>query len=143
MRNREWALLVIAAAEGRALSPVHLQKALFLLSKNLTAAQLQRESLYDFRPYDYGPFDSAVYRDAESLEGDGFITISPEGRNRTYSISAQGLTEAGRLRSSLDAKAIGYLDHVVNWVLSQSFGDLVRAIYKSYPEMREKSVFRG
>ncbi len=143
MQNKDWMLLVVAAAKGEPLSPVQLQKSLFLLSRNLTPEQLNRDSLYDFQPYDYGPFDRAVYTDAERLEAAGLLTINPGGRNRTYSVTPHGLEAANNLREDLDAAAAKYVEDVVNWVLPLAFGDLVRAIYKSYPEMREKSVFRG
>ncbi|HKN62538.1 MAG TPA: hypothetical protein VJW93_15255 [Candidatus Acidoferrales bacterium] len=142
MENKEWTLLVLAAADGRPISPVQLQKSLFLLSKNLTPAQLQRRSLYEFQPYDYGPFDSAVYSDAESLSAAGLIAIESGGPARTYLPTTRGLEEARTIREGLDSVAAQYLEDVVNWVLRQSFGNLVRAIYKSYPDMRKNSVFR-
>jgi hypothetical protein len=70
------------------------------------------------------------------------ITISDDGRYRTYTIAAQGAVEAERLRQQVDANAAKYVDDVVRWVLPKSFGDLVRAIYKTYPEMRQNSVFK-
>jgi hypothetical protein len=142
MRNRDWTLLVIAAARGSAMTPVQLQKSLFLLSRNLRPEQLNLPALYDFQPYDYGPFDSAVYSDAEALGADQLITISNDGRYRTYSIAARGAEESEVLRKQIDANAAKYVDDVVSWVLPKSFGDLVRAIYKTYPEMREHSVFK-
>jgi hypothetical protein len=143
MQDKDWVLLVIAAARETSISPVQLQKALFLLSRNLTRKQLKRASLYNFQPYDYGPFDSAVYSDATALAVGGFAKIDYGRPYRTYSATALGMRQAARLRASIDAAAAKYLDVVVAWVLRHSFGDLVRAIYRNYPEMREKSVFKN
>ena len=142
MKNSDWTFLVVAAADGKPLSPVQLQKSLFLLSRNLTPAQLQRDSLYDFQPYDYGPFDSTVYRDGEALASADLLMIGDGFNHRTYCATPLGIKKARELRQLLDSRAASYLDEVVNWVLRQGFGDLVRAIYKSYPEMRDRSVFK-
>lgn len=142
MQNKDWTLLVIAAAKGKPMTPVQLQKSLFLLSRNLSPERLKVTSLYDFQPYDYGPFDSAVYLDAQALSAEEYVAISNSGKSRTYSITPGGSARAETLRQQTDANAVKYLDDVVDWVLPQTFGELVRAIYKSYPEMRENSVFK-
>jgi hypothetical protein len=142
LENRDWTLLVIAAAKGNVMTPVQLQKSLFLLSRNLNPRQLKLDSLYNFRPYDYGPFDSNVYSDAEKLGAAESVSISNDGRYRTYSITPRGHARAQSLLERLEAGVAKYLDDVVNWVLTKNFGDLVRAIYKNYPEMRENSVFK-
>ena len=116
MTRQDWLLLVLAAADGKPLSPLQLQKSLFLGSVDISRSfPLSREStspcrsggaiggparpngvggsaacpkcqhnlvgydlarllgsdFYTFRPFDYGPFDAAVYRDAwDAIGGD-------------------------------------------------------------------------
>jgi len=125
------------------MAPVQLQKALFLITRNLSEAQRGGAS-YQFRAYDYGPFDSAVYSDAEALQRDGLIRITNGNQPfRTYSITDLGAMEAHRLRLSLAPEVADYLDRVGDWVRGLSFGELVRAIYALYPEMKANSVFSG
>ena len=136
---REWTLLVIAEAYGESLSPVQLQKALFLIGENLTL-----EGFYRFDPYDYGPFCKTVYSDAISLASDGLVTIndpSPAGF-KTYAATPTGIDRAARFRPALSPEDQEYLTRVVEWVRRLSFKDLVVAIYKAYPHMKENSVFR-
>ncbi len=144
MTPQDWTLLVIAAASGKPVQPVQLQKALFLISRGLNAQQRQTDAFYEFTPYDYGPFSSDVYRDAEALEESGFVKIvrPPETRYREYSVTATGMERAQELRRSLGAPAAGYLQRVVDFVRALSFNALVSAIYKAYPEMRANSVFQ-
>ena len=78
MTPEDWTLLAIAAAQSKPLQPVHLQESLFLLSENLTRSQLQVDQFYTFRAYDYGPFCSDVYVDAEALCGEGLVRSHPE-----------------------------------------------------------------
>jgi hypothetical protein len=144
MTRKDWALLVIAAAQGKPVSPVQLQKALFLIDRNLSSAQRGGGSRYKFRAYDYGPFDSAVYADADLLQGEGLATISDSGApHRMYAATLAGMEAARRLRLDLAPDVVDYLDRVVQWVCSLPFSELVRAIYAQYPEMRANSVFRG
>ncbi len=143
MTRKDWALLVIAAAQGKPVSPVQLQKALFLIGQTLTPTQLQTQIFYDFAPYDYGPFDGAIYLDAEQLEREGLVSINfPPLRSREYVATPAGVQHAAALEANLTPGVTHYLDEVVQWVSSLSFNELVRAIYAKYPAMKVNSVFR-
>ena len=143
--KKDWLLLVIAAAKGESVSPVQLQKALFLVGRTVDRHQLRCKSFYDFRPYDYGPFDSNIYRDAERLQEEGSIIITaPSTRTyREYLVTATGLETARSINNQLDPSTQDFLERVVKWVRSLSFSALVRAIYRAYPEMKVNSVFQG
>lgn len=143
--KKDWLLLVIAAANGESVSPVQLQKGLFLIGRNLEPGQLRSKSFYDFKPYDYGPFDSNIYRDAEQLQAEGDVVITaPSTRTyREYVVTPAGLKKARAVKGQLDATTYDFLLKVVKWVRTLSFSELVRAIYRAYPEMKVKSVFQG
>lgn len=144
MKPKDWTLLVIAAAKGQPVTPVQLQKALFLLARNLSDEQRGGAALYAFRPYDYGPFDAQVYRDAEQLRQEGLVIIDPSSgvAYRDYSATVDGLDRSSQFRKELDENVRDYLDSVVTWVRSLSFNALVQAIYTDYPDMKVNSVFR-
>jgi uncharacterized protein len=142
MQRRDWNLLVLAAAEGQALSPVQFQKALFLISRNLPGEV--GENFYDFQPYNYGPFDADVYNDALSLVPEQLAAVSKSPQGWTeYSATPNGLARAKQIAEALDPKVSSYVERLVKWVRSQSFPALVRAIYHKYPEMKVNSVFGG
>src|SRR5438477_13056735 len=101
MTPKDWTLLVIAAAGGRDVSPVQLQKALFLLGEKLSLPEDER---YKFKPYDYGPFCVTVYDDAEQLRREGLVVIEHALPYRRYSVSPEVLEQADRLRKRLDAR---------------------------------------
>ena len=67
MDRKYWTLLALGAAEGKALTPVKLQKTLFLLGQVFP----KMEDFYNFVPYDYGPFNASIYEDAKILAQDG------------------------------------------------------------------------
>jgi len=142
MKRKDWNLLVLAAAEGKPLTPVQLQKILFLIEKNVP--QKQRRDFYNFKPYDYGPFDVVVYQDAEALEQDGFICIRPvpERQWSEYAATPAGLKAAEQLQKGLAPGVKEYIQALVEWASKLSFQEIVSAIYKAYPAYKEKSVFQ-
>ncbi len=142
MERRDWNLLVIAAAEGHPLSPVQLQKCLFILGKE---AGLDSRNYYEFIAYNYGPFCGEVYDDARELSEEGFVKIRPvpgQGWSE-YSATPDGIRKAKQLRRKLDKGLSGFIKSLVNWARELSFNNLVRAIYAKYPEYRKNSVFTG
>jgi uncharacterized protein len=141
--NSDWTLIVLAAAGNRALSPVQLQKALFLLAKECPVEV--GDAFYTFRPYNYGPFSEVVYSDADELVARGLAErLTTSGRRWVeYGATDRGRLQAQKLRTELPVRAVSYIDALVPWVCGLSFEQLVRAIYVSYPEMRANSIFKG
>ncbi|MGC9971907.1 MAG: hypothetical protein ABSE56_15100 [Bryobacteraceae bacterium] len=142
MRRSDWTLCAIGLAGDRGLSPVQLQKTLFLLGEE--RAEEVGPDFYQFIPYNYGPFDASVYHDASSLADEGFVSISCSVRGfNIYSITPKGARHAEETQRFAHPRAIEYLKRVVDWAQGLSFSQLVRAIYAKYPEYRENSVFQG
>ncbi len=139
LKREEWALLAIAAADGAPLEPVQLQKALFLLGKEMPKAV--GRDYYRFSPYNYGPFDQLVYADAEALAKRGLVTIDTPRRWAEYAATPEGIQAAKGLAAQV-VDAWDYLRKVVAWARSLTFQQLVRAIYAAYPDQRVNSVFR-
>ncbi len=92
MKRRDWNLLAIASAE-QPMTPVQLQKSLFLIGEQLKDEV--GDDYYEFRPYHYGPFDRAVYEDASDLVRAGLVkpvaTAKGQGRWNEYVPTASGL----------------------------------------------------
>ncbi len=142
MNRKDWLLLIIAAAEGDLLSPVQLQKSMFLLGEKQKRAV--GKGFYKFEPYAYGPFCVDLYRDAEELEQEGLVSIHQimSGRWREYRITPEGSDQAKSVRESVSEDVINSLEEKVTWVRALSFHELVREIYKMYPKYRKNSVFQ-
>jgi uncharacterized protein len=142
MERRDWTLLVLDKAGPTGLSPIQLQKTLFLVGKNL--GDEVGADYYEFVPYNYGPFDARVYQDAEYLMVHGFAQmVQMSGRRWSYyTITSLGHGVAYHMiEAELSERADQYLTKVVAWVQSLSFSQLLTAIYKAYPEYKAKSVF--
>ena len=143
MQRIYWPLLVIDEAGPAGLSPVQLQKVLFLIGQNLSHEV--GKSYYKFVPYNYGPFDQHVYSDADSLIRDGLVqSVQVAGRSWAYyTVTREGRRAADEVRSEVSPKMLGYITKVVKWAQSLSFAQLLSAIYKAYPQYKAKSVFVG
>ena len=143
MTRQQVLLAILAAANGRPFSPAQIQKAAFLVSRNLPNL-VDQGPKYNFVPYDYGPFDQAVYADAEAMRADGEVEISPSplGRWNIYAATDAGIARGAVVASRMDSRSRKYIHGVVDWVRSLSFQQLVKAIYEQYPEMRENSIFK-
>lgn len=142
LSRKDFTLLAVDAAKSKGLTPVQLQKTLFLLRMKMP--QAVPDNFYDFKPYNYGPFDRMVYSDAESLVKEGQVEIRQwpgENWNRYL------VTREGEIRASYAAheraEVADYIARLVEWVQKQTFESLVTAIYAQYPEMRANSVFQG
>ena len=143
MDRKDLTLLVIGAGGERGLSPVQLQKSVFLLTESGVPGLPANG--YKFTAYNYGPFDADVYRDADALTAEGCVAkISLAGRSwKKYLITPTGETRFKYLETSTRAPFQQFCHETVTWVTSLSFNDLLRAIYAKYPAYRANSVFQG
>jgi hypothetical protein len=130
-----------AAGENANFTPVQVQKLFFLIDRE--AANLLEGPHFDFQPYDYGPFDSAVYNGIEDLARLDLARVQSTGRYRVYALSQSGFQEGIRLLNTAPQHARDYIVNVAHWVRQLSFEQLVASIYNRYPEMKARSVFRG
>jgi uncharacterized protein YwgA len=139
VKRQDWLLLALAAAQDKGLTPVQLQKSLFLFEKGLN----RLANFYHFVPYNYGPFDAQIYRDADSLSQLGLVESRTGGRRwPQYYITAAGQGKAREAQEQLSAEVLAYVNNTVAWTQRLSFPDLVRAIYQKYPEYRANSIFQ-
>jgi len=135
-------LAALAPANGATHSPVQVQKLLFLIERNIPSAI--NGPVFDFKPYDYGPFDSAVYQTLDLLNLNGLVeTVEEPGRRwKHYRLTPEGQAKGNEAISQLEDKHRQYIHAVSKYVRSLSFTQLVSAIYREYPEMKANSVFR-
>ncbi len=131
-------LVIIAAANGKELSRVQLQKVAFLVSEEFKGKL--PENFYKFDKHNFGPFCIDIYDDTEMLHYWGWIRVNPgaEPRLDTYSIAEP--FNLDDLQINEDIKQ--YIKDTVAWVVDMSFGEIVRAVYWLFPEYRENSIFK-
>ena len=138
--------MVVAAGKDKPLTPVQLQKDLFLIGKEWREEwQVAPDSFYEFEPYHYGPFDAQIYADADTLESEGLVLPVPsdQGSWTDTFITINGMKRAEEVETELPEPIANWVREAVHWTQSMSFSGLVRAIYERYPDYRENSIFQS
>lgn len=143
MNRRELILAALASAGGKKFTPVQIQKLLFLIDQRI-AAQIGGP-FFAFRPYDYGPFDEAVYAEIEFLASNNMVEILKDDnlRWKKYRPTADGLRRGNEILSRLEPSIARYITSLSEYIMRLSFAQLVSAIYAAYPDMKRNSVFQG
>ena len=141
--RQQFVLAALATNSDAEFAPVQIQKLFFLLDENLSG--LFGGNKFAFEPYDYGPFDKAVYHELEALELQGLVSIKQVGASagrRRYSVTPRGHQAGERELMKFPEPVRIYMGDLSTWVRGLSFAQLVGSIYKAYPHMRENSVFQ-
>lgn len=124
------------ASDRFALDPIRLMKGAFLAWQQ---GPTEWHELFDFQPYDYGPFDSRIYGARDTLIRDGALIVTRHGRYDRYTITERGRARVSELRAS-QAAAVEWLGSIGDYVTTRSFNDLLREIYAAFPEFATRSV---
>lgn len=74
MINRQRALIRLISNENGCITKLRLVKLSFLLQA--TALELPRSNLYEFVPYNHGPYSFTLTHELRAIERDGWIRIS-------------------------------------------------------------------
>jgi len=144
MNRSDWILMLLAkdalGVNGPdAMDPVRIQKGMFMLSEIGPA-----RGLYSFRPYNWGPFSSDIYRDLDSLVGAGLVraTQAPGRTWSLYSLTEQGATAAKSAAAAADEDDVKWLGQLRRFLTERSFAQLLKDVYAAFPGMATASHFR-
>ncbi len=139
MTQRDLVLACMAAAKGRAYEPVQIQKMLFILQEKLKDFVGEP---FEFVAYDYGPFCPEVYSTLDSLAQESLTEQVGDigGPRREYIGTVDGVEDGDAIIEGLPGDAKDYIVRLSDWVRSQSFRQLIVAVYDAYPDMARNSV---
>ncbi len=134
-------MLLIADCDdgGFPLDPIRLMKGCFLVSQ---IGRDEWRGLFDFEPYDYGPFDTSVYRTRDELLANGFLESREAGRYGQYVVTDLGKDHLHELvqRGEATAADAEWFRSIGRWVTSKSFSELLREIYDHFPNYATRSI---
>lgn len=142
MTRQDIILAALATAPSAEWSPVQVQKLFFLLDRQ--AGSALGGPHWAFAPYDYGPFDAAVYSEIETLSAGGLTVVKrPVGSMRTFHLTPQGQVAGQVVLDGLRPEVRKYITDLSAWLRGLSFQQLVSAVYTAYPEMKQNSIFKA
>lgn len=143
MARRDWLILLLGfkGTDGPALDPVRVQKSMFLFAQESGAAE---NELYEFEPYNYGPFSFALRDDLRVLRTEGLIDAEavPGYTWSKYKLTSEGLRRGRELRESRPRDLAKKLFEIKQRVTGKSFNTLLRDVYDDYPDFATRSIFR-
>lgn len=140
--RQNFVLAAMAATPSANFAPVQIQKFFFLLDEGFAAV---RPKFFNFKPYDYGPFDKSVYAELESLQQAKLASIDGAGGpgwQRRYVLTGEGQKVGEAHLAKYPQETQGYLKSMNEWVRSMPFAQLVGSVYNAHPDMRANSIFR-
>jgi len=140
LANKDWTLLVLALAEGSAMTAAQIQKSLFLVQfeKPENAANGPR---YDFVPHRHGPYAPQVNIHAYDLVMEHYAHAAHDQKSGTrYNITTAGAQRAAELRLNADRNMISHAQNVVSWVRATSLDIVVREIGREFPQYRASAT---
>ena len=140
-----------------------LEKLIFLVERESSFKELLAESA-DFEPYNFGPFSQTVYKAVGYLSSYGLITdtgiitsstddawaqhaVIGIERDDPYATRNFILSEAGKryyraLSEEIPQKLLDELAEFKNEFGSLPTRQLIRYVYRRYPDMTERSLIR-
>lgn len=131
-------LLLAAGADGPYdFDPIRVMKGSFIIAQQ---GRQEWRGLYDFRPYDYGPFDPSVYRTKDTLIARGLLVVSKESRYPSYRLTDAGHTHLVDVEHRVGAAAASWVKRIGHYVTSKSFSQLLDEVYRRFPEYAVRSV---
>jgi uncharacterized protein YwgA len=145
--RRDLALLMMSeladtSGERFPLDRIRLQKAIFLLTRRGSA---DWRTLYNYKPYNWGPYSSQLTFDLGELMGEGLLDVQDATGSRygRYRDTAEGEACAREIWATLTDSEQAFIRSVRAYVTDRSFTELLREVYAEYPEFATASQFSG
>jgi DNA-binding PadR family transcriptional regulator len=144
MDSKDWLLLFIAApadktGEVSKVDPIRIMKGMFYFTK-----ESLRSDIHEFQPYHLGPVSFAIYKDLDDLVAVGFVAVEdvPGETWKRYYVTSDGVSKAKQLETQIDPALLDALREQKRRMCSFGFLELLRKVYKDYPDFASKSIFR-
>jgi len=123
--RRSWLLVAIAISGDSGLSPVQLQRSLFLFGQK--REEQVGPGFYEFEPHESGPSSRDVYVDIDALVTAEYVVKEwvPDSSWSAFRLSDAGRARVTEFRRKVKKDALSGLEDAVAWVREQSYLDLV------------------
>jgi hypothetical protein len=148
-----------------------LEKLVFLLAEEAGLKDIGQ--LFAFRAYKFGPYSKGVYDAAAFLQSADLVEVevkpyysyylaeeekelqrdidtddesgepTPSGNEKLFTLTKNGKTLAGRLRSIWEneyPQTLANIDQIVGRYGSLPLNQIIRYVYRRYPKMAENSI---
>jgi hypothetical protein len=141
MTNKDWILMILALADGAALTPSQIEKALFLIQHQMPA-EISDRPAYEFVPFQQGPYSPQVTIDAFELECEKFAASERfQARGKIYRTTMTGSIRALTMRCDLSPEALAYAQKIVAWIRTAPIATIVQEINRQFPQYQKSGAY--
>lgn len=142
MEKQDWLIVYLSlpsAGETNLIDPIRIMKGLFLFKMEFKE---KLKDFYEYRPYLYGPCSFEIYRDLTELQLKGIVDSysPPLYRWIYYRLTEKGQIWAKYLIKDAPTEFLERLKTIKIKITSLSFLELLREVYKKYPDYARNSV---
>jgi uncharacterized protein YwgA len=141
MLRQDWLLVYLhLPLKGKInlIDPIRIMKGLFLFKMKFGE---RLAGFYEYKPYLYGPCSFEIYNDLLKFQLEGIVAeySLPSSRWNYYKLTEKG---EARVREMQDVPAdlLRELEAIKQKVTGLSFINLLKEVYREYPEFAKKSV---
>ncbi len=100
------------------------------------------EGVFNFFPYDYGPYSSVLQNLINKLNKEGYIEIKTSGERQDFILTDKGVDRAKKVYEKLDEKTKKTLEKLRRDATQLSYSGVLRYVYSRYPEYTTASKIR-
>ncbi len=137
-------LAYLASVPAGLFGITQIQKGMFLVWKNVPNVF---ETQYEFEAESYGPRAKGIHTDLDILMDCKLVKMVTDPASytnvRDYLATPAGLKLAqDTILKEMNPKFQDYFRRLAEWVLEQTFTDLVRTVIQNHPEMGTNMIFQ-
>lgn len=125
--------------DKKIIDPLRIMKGIFLICQEID----EFKNLYKFEPYLYGPCSFEIYSDLRRLMTKGIVQ---EHAQEIHYWSLYSLTDAGKeiaqqIIKKIPKESLNKISDIKQTITKLSFIELLKFIYRKYPDYAKKSIF--
>ena len=136
-------LLAIFYNQRRIIGKTRLQKLVFLVSHSIFS-----ENLFEFTPYNFGPYSVKLLAAMDELLELGYINQKLAELNETesdvteFQLSPEGLLHAEEMINDIPLQKLSEIEDMIHVHGYKELESLLQFVYSDYPEYTENSVIK-
>lgn len=100
------------------------------------------DPIFNFIPYDYGPYSFILKKLIDNLVKDGYIEIRSSDERKDYILTQKGIDKGKIIFDSLDKKTERNLENLRKEATQLGYSGVLRYVYSRYPEFTSASKIR-
>ena len=100
------------------------------------------EDVFNFIPYDYGPYSFVLQKIVDKLNKEGYLKIEVYEDRKDFILTDKGMIRAKKVYEKLDKKTIMTLEKLRQDATQLGYSGVLRYVYLRYPEYTTASKIR-